>query len=190
MNGDPRYPLRPGNVHSAVGWEELPEIERQVQNGKEGRGSLPGKPTSQPTTHQRQRRNRKVLVLFQSRRRYAQNRVGNWPRANGYLALSTGGAFIPRVYRKEVARSFVSRNSAVFGRSQIMSRRVRKDATSALAAGTPFGVRFRRDGVIGLNRGCLIDCAEGSYPTETKSVRRYLHFFSIWTRACLNHKRK
>lgn len=29
--------LRPGNVHSAEGWEEvlLPEIERQQQNGKE-----------------------------------------------------------------------------------------------------------------------------------------------------------
>ena len=29
--------LRPGNVHSADGWEEvlLPKIERQQQNGKE-----------------------------------------------------------------------------------------------------------------------------------------------------------
>jgi len=55
--------VRPGNVHNAEGWEELllPEIERQVQNGNEGRGSLSGEATSRPSDPRRQRMNHKVL---------------------------------------------------------------------------------------------------------------------------------
>ena len=73
---------------------------------KLGRGSVCEKATSRPSDRRGQRRSRKALGSFPSPPRALDDTpgivlaVGNRPRSNGWLALSTGGAFIPHIRPK------------------------------------------------------------------------------------------